>query len=325
MEISLPSLEILKRYGDELKNEMSKAEELIREVWRRATGLFNVIDEAKRILPEIRAFYTAESLVDINFIVGGARSTLPLTWDASSLRPALVEFARPLILVNSYVYYIQTLITRKTPYLTTVLVHELCHIAFALGHGSNWHGLELELLYRAARNEKFRHELPCLWSYPPIVALEWIKVEALFEAPALWGEELLLENLGFDENLIEKRIRICSRIEKEVGLIIHGERYRSLIESDVEEHVELVKKHWSNVRGKDVEGVYNYVVNELSRMLGEDFMKEFLDYVRGRKAIGCKIVFNPNKISGANINPLISLSEWLKKLNDYGKSHITVE
>ncbi|RLG77705.1 MAG: hypothetical protein DRO12_01485 [Thermoprotei archaeon] len=152
----------MKRFSDELRVEITKSKELIEKLWRCVTSLFNVVGEAKRVLPRVEAFYTAESLVDVNFIVGGARSTLPLTWETSSLRPALVEFTRPLILVNPYVYYIQTLITGKPLYLTSVLVHELCHVAFALGRGSNWHDLELELLYRASRNDRFRQELPCL-------------------------------------------------------------------------------------------------------------------------------------------------------------------
>ena len=162
MEILLPGIEVLERISDELRVEVTKSKELIEKVWRRVTSLFNVVGGAKRVLPRVEAFYNAESLVDVNFIVGGARSTLPLTWETSSLRPALVEFTRPLILVNPYVYYIQTLITGKPLYLTSVLVHELCHVAFALGRGSNWHDLELELLYRASRNDRFRQELPCL-------------------------------------------------------------------------------------------------------------------------------------------------------------------
>ena len=96
MEVLLPSIEVLERFSDELRVEITKSKELIEKVWRRVTSLFNVVvDEAKRVLPRVEFFYSAESLVDVNFIVGGACSTLPLTWDTSSLRLALIEFARP--------------------------------------------------------------------------------------------------------------------------------------------------------------------------------------------------------------------------------------
>ncbi len=184
---------------------------MIEEIWGHVTYIFNVTEEAKHILPEIKAFYTTESLVDTNFIVGSARSILPFTWNISSLRLALVEFTRPFILVNPYVHSNPHNEKASAPHISAcprTKPYSVC--------SSCWHGLELELLYRASCNERLVHELPCLWSYPLIATLasQWIKVEELFEAPALWSEEILLEELGFDKSIIERRIKVCSIIRK---------------------------------------------------------------------------------------------------------------
>ncbi len=133
MRVLLPSVEVLERFSDKLKSKIGRSSELFSEIWRRVTSLFNVDGKAKHTLPKIEAFYTIESLIDVYFIVGGARSTLPLTWDISNPKLALVEFTRPLVLVNPYVYYIQTLIVKESPYLILVFAHELSHIAFTLG------------------------------------------------------------------------------------------------------------------------------------------------------------------------------------------------
>ncbi|RLG77704.1 MAG: hypothetical protein DRO12_01480 [Thermoprotei archaeon] len=150
-------------------------------------------------------------------------------------------------------------------------------------------------------------------------------MEALFEAPALWGEEMLLEELGLDRSIIEKRIKIYSSMEKEIEFIICGERCRNLVENSVKEHIELVKKHWSNVRSRDTEGIYSYVANELARMLGNDFMREYMDSVRGRRTVGCRIVYNPSGTHNASIIPRIDLLNWLGLLSAYGKKSITIE
>ncbi len=44
---------------------------------------------------------------------------------------------------------------------------------------------------------------------------------------------------------------------KEVELIICRGQCHNLVEGVVREHVELIKKHGNNIRGKDCEGIYN--------------------------------------------------------------------
>ncbi len=181
----------------------------------------------------------------------------------------------------------------------------------------------MELLYRAAFNERLWLELPCLWDYPPTT--EWLEIDALFEAPALWGEEIILEELGLDKSLIKKRIKICSMLEREINLIIHGGEYREQIECEVRRHVELVERHWNNIHGKDYERIYDYVANELMRLLDRDFIEEYLNSVKGKRAIGCKIVYNPHKTFKAHIIPRIDLYTWITLLNRCKKKSITID
>jgi len=329
MEILLPHIDVLLNFGEALRVEIEKAKNIISKLWKRICALYNVDSEKASLVPRIKAFYDVYSLTDINFIVGGARSTLPLNYNVLNPRLAVIEFTRPVILLNPYVYYVQSLIVKKQQCIIPVLVHEMSHIAFALGRTDDWSGLELELLYRASRNENLVHDLPCLWEYPLTMTLpqEWIKIEALFEASALWGEEILLRELGYDSNVIERRIKVCSAIEKEVGIIIQGEHSSKLIENMAKEHLELVKRHWNNVRGYSIEKLYTYIVEELEKIISKDFINEYINSVRMNKEknTGCTLTYNPSKEVEVGMISQIDFYKWIELLNKYGKKTIVVE
>ncbi len=53
-------------------------------------------------------------------------------------------------------------------------------------------------------------------------------------------------------------------------------------------------------------------------------MEEYIDSVRGKKAIGRRIVYNPNKILEVHIIPRIDLYTWIMLLNRYKKKIIHI-
>jgi len=166
------------------------------------------------------------------------------------------------VAVSPYVYYFEGVAGGWVrPVLLSALVHELGHVAFLMGGR-----LRLEAARRMCLDPRLVMQLPFVNEADVKLAREvGEEVDVLMEAPALWAERLVMEELGLADH-VEARLRLQEARDEALRALMeeHGLRVAG---RPAKWRTARLRAHLARLEGVGVRDVVGYVEAELRRLL----------------------------------------------------------